>query len=150
MENCGRQLRIAFSLIFQRFESTKVEGSDQTLLQDSDSIDSWKNIKYNVFDAPNYRLLDEPAKFEDRIKYANENIAAIAQYSPTLISPVKVVDMVSCKGKQHLEEFFEKVMDKGARGISFRKPHSLYEKDRHSNLLKFEVVPKIFYIYFML
>lgn len=51
----------------------------------------------------------------------------------------KVAPKEECKGVQHLEEFFQGVMDRGGEGIILRDPTSLYEPGRSSGYLKHKV-----------
>jgi DNA ligase-1 len=52
---------------------------------------------------------------------------------------VKPVETVFCKGKEHLKEYFEKIIKKGGEGVMLRKPKSLYEGGRSESLCKYKV-----------
>jgi len=44
-----------------------------------------------------------------------------------------------CKDMQHLEQFFQDVLDKGGEGIILRDPNSLYKPGRSQGYLKHKV-----------
>lgn len=49
--------------------------------------------------------------------------------------------MVECLGSDHLEKFFQDIMDGGGEGIILRDPNSPYEPGRSSGYLKHKVRP---------
>jgi DNA ligase-1 len=52
---------------------------------------------------------------------------------------VKLVDLVKCKGKSHLKEYFNKIIEKGGEGVILREPQSVYKPGRSTSLRKYKV-----------
>jgi DNA ligase-1 len=55
-----------------------------------------------------------------------------------LPSFVKIVEMVKCKGKDHLKQYFDEIIAKGGEGVMLREPQSLYKAGRSDSLRKFK------------
>jgi len=56
--------------------------------------------------------------------------------------PCKYVDIaekVDCKGNEHLESFFQDVIDRGGEGIILRDPQALLQPGRTTSYLKHKV-----------
>jgi len=52
---------------------------------------------------------------------------------------IEVAPKQVCKGIQHLEEFFQDVMDKGGEGVILRDPQSILAPGRSAGYLKHKV-----------
>jgi len=109
----------------------------------------WRKFKYMVFDIPNlqatyaerYRQLGKrqkeippvcgPLKFTLPLteQHFQEKPCKYAEVAPT----------VTCSGTQHLEKYFQDVMDKGGEGLILRNPDSPYEHGRSRGFLKHKV-----------
>jgi DNA ligase-1 len=85
----------------------------------------WKNSSFFVFDVPN-----EKTPFEERIKVLK---------SLPKNDFLKAVEFVKCENKEHLQQFFKSVMEKGGEGIMLREPGSLYVPKRSTTLCKYKV-----------
>jgi DNA ligase-1 len=51
---------------------------------------------------------------------------------------VKVIDVVKCEGKEHLESYFKGILAKGGEGVMLRQPGSLYKVGRATSLRKYK------------
>jgi DNA ligase-1 len=87
------------------------------------SGDAWKQVKYEVFDAPSV-----PGGFEERIAKAKELIRN-APYALML-------DQEVCKGFAHLKSELKRIEALGGEGLMLREPGSKYEAQRSHSLLK--------------
>ena len=114
----------------------------------SSQID-WSGFRYMVFDVP----LDKGTYQERYAKLGTSTIITI------LISPnnlfifyytveqidsedhpfIKVAPRTICAGVQHLQEFFQDVIDKGGEGLILRDPTSPYVPGRSPGYLKHKV-----------
>ena len=81
----------------------------------------WEGITFKVFDVIN----DQP--FEAR----QATLRALS-----LPAWCEVVEQVECLSKAHLDEYEQNLIDLGAEGVMLRKPGSLYQHKRSSDLLK--------------
>lgn len=87
--------------------------------------DSWNQITYCIFDAP-----EQPGPFEDRIKYCRNLLEKFPQ------KHIRVLDQTICKSVEHLKEMLKSVESLGGEGLMLREPGSLYEEGRSNTLLK--------------
>jgi DNA ligase-1 len=51
---------------------------------------------------------------------------------------VNIVEMVKCRGKEHLKEYANDILAKGGEGVMLREPLSLYKRGRSTSLKKFK------------
>ena len=82
-----------------------------------------------MFDLPN-----ETGTFEDRIKKMNQ----LKENNSNEL--IHILDQTICKGKDHLEESYNKVVNNGGEGIILRKPGSLYTPGRSHLLYRYKVI----------
>ncbi len=87
----------------------------------------WQQIRYCVFDAPEYK-----GGFETRIALCAEILAECGV--------AEVVEQTVCKCDSHLKSFFSRLVDLGAEGVMLRRPGSEYDQRRSDSLLKFKPV----------
>jgi DNA ligase-1 len=95
------------------------------LVRRQDKPDTWKEVRYLVFDAPDAR-----GPFEDRMKFLTDvsgkwkaKFAALHEH-------------VVCNGIDHLVTELDRVTALGGEGVMLRKPGSTYERTRSTTLLK--------------
>ena len=104
--------------------------------QSTSSLLSRQNVKSNQWVDARYVIFDLPEvqrPFRERVKQLKKS-------SPKITSKfVSVTEHVSCRGKQHLEEFSEKILDRGGEGVMLREPNSYYVHRRSNCLKKFKV-----------
>jgi len=91
-------------------------------------MNRWKFLNYSVFDAPGLRVNGNPAPYEARKDYLQNNIQN-KKYC-------NVVPNEMCKSKAHMEQMLQTVEKSGGEGIMIRKPGSIYEHKRSHALLK--------------
>jgi DNA ligase-1 len=96
-----------------------------SILLSSKESPLWKNISYVVFDLPSSK---EP--YEMRLQYLT---------NLKLPQHVNVVDIVECKGNDHLLLYLAEKMQQGAEGLMANKPLSLYVSRRTDTILKVKV-----------
>lgn len=93
----------------------------------SDS-DSWSKVKYMVFDSPDISL-DFEARIE-KVKKAIEDAGLGSEPNIEVVKYKKIVDA------EHVEKQLRKVEARKGEGLVLRKPKSMYEYKRSSNMLK--------------
>ena len=81
--------------------------------------------------------------FEERLQFLKQNIKENEN--------IEIVEFKECKGKEHLQKEFEKIIEQGGEGLTIRKPNFLYELKRSESILKVKVFIYIFiYLYLFL
>lgn len=108
---------------------------------DVDTID-WRDFKYMVYDIPNMQ-----GTYEER--YNALGASHTSSWLLTLHSErglqhhtspyVQLAPKELCKGMQHLEAYFQDIMDQGGEGIILRDPTCLLEPGRSHGYLKHKV-----------
>lgn len=92
---------------------------------DSDNNEGWKNIRYLVFDAPQY-----PGNFNQRLAH----IKALLDPAP---SPyIETVKQWRVADLQQLRVQLEAVVSNGGEGLMLHRGSSLYKAERSDDLLK--------------
>ena len=86
----------------------------------------WNLASFCAFDVPE---VNKP--FEDRISYLK---------SLPLNKYVNVVEMIECKGRDHLKEMYENIVRNGGEGVMLREPGSYYKSGRSTTLAKYKVM----------
>jgi DNA ligase-1 len=96
-----------------------------SIVRRQDKPDTWKSVKYLIFDAP-----QASGAFEERWKFLQD--VARAWSAPF----ASVHDHVLCRGTDHLREELQRVESLGGEGLMLRQPGSAYVAGRSSTLLK--------------
>jgi DNA ligase-1 len=91
----------------------------------------WKNASYMIFDFPSSKEI-----YENRIN----NLKKL-----NLPSHARIVDIVECRGNDHLRKHFENILERKGEGVMVNKYHSLYTPKRISTLLKVKVLLSLEY-----
>jgi DNA ligase-1 len=105
------------------------------LLCNSLEEEKWKKAVFWVFDTPSNEKFEVMflqirfSDFETRMEFLN---------NLKLPDFVRIVDRVKCKGKEHLEEYFLEITEKGGEGVILRGPQSLYKAGKSESLCKFK------------
>jgi len=89
------------------------------------SDEQWKQVTYEVFDAPS---LDLP--FEKRLARIR------GQAEKKLNANLRVVQHIQCKDEKHLKAELARLSKSGAEALMLRKPYSKYVRGRSKTLLK--------------
>ena len=84
--------------------------------------DEWAVVKYMIFDS--MQIITDPWS----TRYLQ---ASMSVYKPAVMLP-----HTECKGRQHLNVYFEELVALGAEGVMLRNPLMPYEEKRTHNLLK--------------
>jgi len=87
----------------------------------------WQDVKYFVFDAPNY-----PGNYLKRHTIASDSISRCN-------SNICVIPIERCLGLNHLQTMLNNVIKKKGEGIMLYHPESTYISGRTSNLLKVKI-----------
>lgn len=85
----------------------------------------WDGLKLYVFDVPNasgnlFARLDVLAKY-------------LAKHPD---APIRIIEQYPIKNKQHLKQFFQKVVRQGGEGVVLRNPNAAYRGGRSQDILK--------------
>ena len=91
--------------------------------------EKWNKAKLWVFDT--LSMADKP--FEERIQYLKD-----LKEEGKLPSFVEIVETVTCKGNDHLKEYFDSIIAKGGEGVMLRDPQALYKSGRSSGVRKYK------------
>ena len=129
----GREIRLPDS-IRELMPSIALDGElwvrrgmqqDALVLLQSKNELLWKNASFCVFDVPEVKK-----PFEERLEVL-KNL--------TSNNFVKVIEFVKCSNKEHLQQFFKSVIEKGGEGVMLREPESMYVAKRSNTLCKYKV-----------
>ena len=104
----------------------------------------WKNIKYVVYDLPNY-----DGDFETRISALKELIELnnarwkmirreLKEPFRSLDCPLVMADQIKIKNMKQFNEIYDKVIAEGGEGVMIKDPKSSYEDKRSNFLLKYK------------
>lgn len=52
---------------------------------------------------------------------------------------IEIANKFECQGEEHLERFFQDILDQGGEGVILRDPTSAYQAGRSSGFLKHKV-----------
>jgi len=96
-----------------------------SIVRRQDQNDLWKEIRFQVFDAP---ALD--GEFEQRLRFVKE---FMKKHRPAYAD---LHGHSLCKGMEHLHEELRQVEALGGEGLMLRQPHSRYAVGRSMTLLK--------------
>jgi hypothetical protein len=58
---------------------------------------------------------------------------------------VKLIEMVKCKGREHLAQFFKNVISNKGEGVMLREPRSVYQGGRSKSLRKYKVTRFLYF-----
>ena len=105
----------------------------------------WTKFRYMAFDLPNHR-----GSYRER--YAELGIFRFSYKKPLSYKYqkvnrlsnkegkyVKIAGTETCNGMDHLEKFFQDIIDRGGEGIILRDPDSPFQHGRSSGYLKHKV-----------
>ena len=104
----------------------------------------WLNIKYVVYDLPEYK-----GDFKTRINVLRE-LVKLNNYRWRMIrdnfgspfcdieSPLVMADQIEIKDMNQFKSIYESVLKKGGEGVMIKDPNSLYEDKRSNYLLKYK------------
>jgi DNA ligase-1 len=92
------------------------------IVRRQDKPDTWKQIKFLVFDAPAHG-----GGFEERIAHVN----SLPAQAHVIAHP-----HVACEGIEHLKTELARIESLGGEGVMLRQPKSMYVAGRSSILLK--------------
>ncbi len=96
-----------------------------SIVRRHDGPDSWREIKFRIFDAP-----PVSGPFEDRIEYLCETFSRLRH------PHASVLPQLRCRGVDHLREELDRIESLGGEGLMLRQPGSRYEAGRSATLLK--------------
>ena len=102
----------------------------------------WKNIKYIVYDLPEY-----DAPFEQRIKILKELVELnnyrwnlirqdLGEPYNTMECPLVMADQIVIKDMKQFKDLYTDIVNKGGEGVMIKDPLSSYEDKRSNYLLK--------------
>jgi len=95
-----------------------------SIIRRQDEPDTWRQIKFVVFDAPG---VNEP--FERRLEFIREVLTGKSEF-------VTPLPHYRCTGHEHLHRELANVMELGGEGLMLRQSGSRYESGRSTTLLK--------------
>mgnify|MGYP002634607854 CR=1 FL=1 len=95
-----------------------------TVRRNEPDSEKWKDIKFMVFDGPSCK-----GGFAKRYKQLESEIGKDN-------SVVKLIEQAACKGKEHLEQWMDKICGGKGEGVMIKDPKSAYEHKRSWSLLK--------------
>ncbi|WP_348518415.1 DNA ligase [Campylobacter sp. CCS1377] len=92
----------------------------------------WHSVTYNVFDVPNacedFKIKN--CTLQNRLKILEDYLEKNSN------SHIKIITQIPIKNKEHLEEYYNKVLLQGGEGLVIRLNDAPYEKFRTANALK--------------
>jgi DNA ligase-1 len=114
-----------FSLDGELFIGRKKFQQTISVTRRQDMPDTWKDIRYVIFDT-----VEDNVQFEDRFDHLRN------WFSSHNVKYAKLHDIVKCQDFDHFNIIFRHILDEGGEGVILRKPKSLYERTRSNALLK--------------
>ena len=104
----------------------------------------WKNIKYVVYDLPEYN-----GDFQTRINVLRELVKLndsrwkiirreLGEPFKSMDSPLVMADQIQIKDMKQFNDLYENIISKGGEGVMIKDPKSLYEDKRSNFLLKYK------------
>lgn len=105
------------------FKGRKMFDETISIVKSGDSGDRWKEIRFEVFDAPNHH-----GTFEQRIECCKRIMAGAPHGS--------VLEQTRCTSVSHLRQELARVEALGGEGVMLRRVGSKYEVGRSYTLLK--------------
>lgn len=97
----------------------------QSIVLDKTPSTQWKEIKYNIFEAPK-----SEGDFRQRLKKIK------TWFDENKSNNVRIVKQVVCKNKKHLYSYLEEVLSLKGEGLIVKNPNLAYVSKRSSNSLK--------------
>jgi DNA ligase-1 len=111
-----------------RFDSFRIDRNhfeEVVNLTRTTNIKKWRYVTYWVFDTPN---TEEP--YEKRMDILKKT---------QLPGHIKVIEAIKCTGQQHLDEYFQSIIQNGGEGVMLRQPNSRYISGRSSAMQRVKV-----------
>ena len=89
----------------------------------------WNKANFCVFDIPDehYRPYEERMEILKNLSKDND--------WPSFL---RVIEIVKCQGRDHLKEFFGKILSEKGEGVMLREPNSKYESGRSNAMKKYK------------
>ena len=97
----------------------------QSIVLDKKPSIKWKEITYNIFEAPNIK-----GNFIQRLTYAKNH------FKKSKNIYVKFIKQIKCKNSDDLDIFLEKIILLKGEGVIIKKGDLAYQEGRSSNILK--------------
>ncbi|MDD0824082.1 DNA ligase [Mannheimia sp. AT1] len=89
----------------------------------------WYKLKLNVFDVPNA----EGNLFE--------RLNVLQQYLAQNPNPhIEIIEQIPIQNKDHLQQFYQSILEKGGEGVVVRNPNTHYIQGRSAQILKIKPV----------
>ena len=128
LENLPKNIALDGELWSDRGEFQKIISIVRDELQKED----WKEIKFMIFDSPNF---DNP---DWNNKPLSERLAPLKSYLATLKSHpnIKIIEQIPIANNEAAFAFLEQITSNGGEGIVVRKVNAPYESGRSNNILK--------------
>ena len=99
--------------------------------------DKWLDIKFKVFDAPNYKgLFEERQNFIEKLIKERCKCKNLINIKYNIKCPLVITKQIKIQSENELEKIFTKLINKNAEGVMLRAPKSPYESKRSLYLLK--------------
>lgn len=87
----------------------------------------WHKLKLYVFDVPN----------AEGDLFARLN--SLSQYLATNPTPyIEIIEQIPIQNQQHLQQFYQQILNKNGEGIVIRNPNAAYIHGRSAQILKFK------------
>ena len=96
--------------------------------------DSWKSVRYIVFDIP------DPDMGDYNERYAKLQKLSVEHGWGTAKCPIMLVQRTKITNKTHLEQYYKSILDRGGEGVMLNNPFAFYKDGRTDVLLKYKSV----------
>ena len=96
-----------------------------SIVRRQDGPDTWRDIKFRIFDAP-----ATSGPFEERIEHLCDVFSQLRHPHASVLLQIR------CLGFEHLREELDHIESLGGEGLMLRQPGSRYEAGRSATLLK--------------
>jgi len=138
-------VRTLYLLFLQnRFGESNFEEANKLVNTIHSTKVDWTKFRYMAFDLPNHRgsyreRYAELGIFSFPIKPFSYKYQKVNRLRNKEGKYVHIAGTETCNGMDHLEKFFQDIIDRGGEGIILRDPDSPFQHGRSSGYLKHKV-----------
>lgn len=141
-----KTLNLPSWLFFHRFGRDNFQESLKIATKNELAKLDWNNFKYMVFDIPTMKntyaeRYNRLGKRCHTFKFLSSSFFCVEAFF-SQGSKGKYMELApkrACTGVDHLDEYFQEVVDLGGEGVILRDPTSSYESGRSNGFLKHKV-----------
>lgn len=119
------------------FRTGHIKNANMVLSIDYIAVEHWirNRLEAMPIDVDDFRYLPPGSVFEDEVKFLADKLDTTSR---CYLHPQKKLPSEDSEAARVVEEFLEKVLDKGGEGVVIRNPKTMWMPTRHRGLLKYK------------